>query len=75
MKSPEKYITKDGVEVKQGQIWRDLDKRGYGRQCKVIAVADGKAEMQFYAKGQLGSKTKVSIRLMHKHSRGWELVN
>ncbi|MDH0687080.1 DUF6354 family protein [Stutzerimonas stutzeri] len=68
-------ITKEGVEVKPGQVWKDLDKRSYGRQCKVITVEDGKAKMQHYARGQLGSKTTVSIRRMYKHSTGWELVS
>lgn len=68
-------ITKDGIEVKPGQVWKDLDKRQPGRQCKVVAVDGGKAKMQHYASGhQLGSKTTVSIRRMHKHSTGWELV-
>jgi hypothetical protein len=40
-----------------------------------MAVEDGKAKMQHYARGQLGSKTTVTIRCMHKHSTGWELVN
>ncbi|OWJ93015.1 hypothetical protein B6S59_18845 [Pseudomonas sp. A46] len=68
-------ITKEGVEVKPGQVWKDLDKRSYGRQCKVITVEDGKAKMQHYARGKLGSKTTVSIRRMYKHSTGWELVS
>lgn len=67
-------ITKDGIEVKPGQVWKDLDKRQSGRQCKVMATEDGKAKMQHYARGQLGSKTTLSIRRMHKHSTGWELV-
>ncbi|HFS8928957.1 TPA: DUF6354 family protein [Pseudomonas aeruginosa] len=75
MATPSDHITKDGIEVKPGQVWKDLDKRSYGRQCKVMAVEDGKAKMQHYARGQLGSKTTVSIRRMHKHSTGWELVN
>lgn len=70
----ESNVTKEGIEVKVGQIWKDLDKRGFGRQCKVIGVKDGKAEMQLFSRGQLGAKTKISIRLMHKHSRGWALV-
>ncbi|EIU1445410.1 DUF6354 family protein [Pseudomonas aeruginosa] len=68
-------ITKEGIEVKPGQVWKDLDKRQSGRQCKVVAIEDGKAKMQHYARGQLGSKTTVSIRRMHKHSTGWELVS
>ena len=68
-------ITKEGIEVKPGQVWKDRDKRQSGHQCKVVAIEDGKAKMQHYARGQLGSKTTVSIRRMHKHSTGWELVS
>jgi len=75
MAIPAENITKDGIEVKPGQVWKDLDKRSTGRQCKVMAVEDGKAKMQHYARGQLGSKTTVSIRRMHTHSTGWELVS
>lgn len=75
MATPAENITKDGIEVKPGQVWKDLDKRQAGRQCKVMVIEDGKAKMQHYARGQLGSKTTVSIRRMHKHSTGWELVS
>ncbi|EPZ0439134.1 hypothetical protein ACXI6M_004231 [Pseudomonas aeruginosa] len=39
-------ITKEGIEVKPGQVWKDLDKRQSGRQCKVVAIEDGKAKMR-----------------------------
>ena len=60
--------TKDGVMVMVGQVWRDLDRRMYGRTCEVIEVADGKATMQGV------KRTKVSISRMHYHHNGWELV-
>nr|WP_193069073.1 hypothetical protein [Pseudomonas fluorescens] len=75
MTAPADNITKKGIEVKPGQVWKDLDKRQAGRQCKVMAVDGGKAQMQHYTRGQLGSKTTLSIRRMHKHSTGWELVS
>lgn len=59
-------VTKEGVEVKPGQVWKDLDTRSAGRQCKVMEVVDGKARMQHYAFGRLGSKSTVSIRRMHE---------
>lgn len=74
MANPADNVTKEGIEVKPGQVWKDLDKRQEGRQCKVMAIENGKAKMQHYARGRLGSKTTVSIRRMHKHSTGWELV-
>lgn len=62
-------VTKEGIEVKPGQVWRDLDTRMYGRTRTVLAVVDGKAHMN-------GSpKTKVSISRMHKGSSGWALVS
>ncbi|WP_276146934.1 hypothetical protein [Pseudomonas aeruginosa] len=39
-----------------------------------MSIEDGKAKMQHYARGRLGSKTTVSILRMYKHSSGWKLV-
>jgi len=75
MVNPADCCTKEGIEVKPGQVWKDLDKRQAGRQCKVMEVVDGKAKMQVGAIGHLGSKSTVSIRRMYKHSTGWELVS
>lgn len=61
-------LTKEGIEVKVGQVWQDLDKRMHGRKRTVIEVQDGKAHMDGTP------KTKVSIRRMHKGSTGWALV-
>lgn len=65
-------ITKDGVEVTVGQVWRDLDKRMEGRERRVAAIVDGKVIME--PLGADGTTTKVSISRMHKHSTGWQLV-
>lgn len=67
-------ITKDGIEVRVGQVWRDLDVRMNGRTRKVIEVKNGKAVMQSPLQPS-GMKTKVSIKRMHKSSTGWELVS
>lgn len=61
-------VTKEGIEVKPGQVWQDLDKRMSNRKCTVLAVLDGKAHMGGVP------KTKVSISRMHKSSTGWMLV-
>lgn len=61
-------ITKEGIEVKPGQVWRDLDKRMRGRVVTVLSVADGVAQVR----GAI--KTKLSVRRMHRHSNGWQLV-
>jgi hypothetical protein len=66
--------TKEGIEVKRGQVWRDLDKRMTGRLCRVGKVVGGRAEMFTIVNGQAGKRTTVAIRRMHRHSTGWELV-
>lgn len=69
-------ITKENIEVKAGQVWRDLDTRLDGRECRVVEVKDGKAFMRAQsATGELGKQTKVSIKRMHKSSTGWALVS
>lgn len=67
-------VTKEGIEVKRGQLWRDLDRRMTGRVCRVGEVARGKAQMFTMVNGQAGKSTTVSIRRMYKHSTGWQLV-
>ncbi len=67
-------VTKEGIEVRVGQVWRDLDNRMYGRTRKVVAVEFGKATMQS-DKQPDGPKTKVSVSRMHKGSTGWVLVD
>lgn len=65
-------------EVRQGQIWRDLDKRMANRYGKVEAVRDGKAIMYLCtAEGRTINamrEVKVSISRMHKSSTGWALA-
>jgi len=61
-------ITKEGIEVKAGQVWRDLDKRMNGRTVVVLFARGGVAKV----KG--ARETELAIRRMHKHSTGWELV-
>ena len=67
-------VTKEGIEVKRGQVWRDLDKRMTGRICRVGRVEGGRAQMFTMVNGQAGNSTVVSIRRMYKHSTGWALV-
>jgi hypothetical protein len=68
-------ITKDGIEVKPGQVWRDLDKRMGGRTCRVGKIVNGKAEMFTIVNGQSGKRTFVTIARMHKTTTGWALVS
>lgn len=67
-------VTKEGIEVKRGQLWRDLDSRMAGRICRVGVVANGKAEMFRMVGGQAGPRTWVSVSRMHKSSTGWALI-
>jgi hypothetical protein len=65
-------ITKEGIEVKVGQVWRDLDKRMAGREVTVLEVEQGKARV---ARGGSSIKaTRLSVARMHKSSTGWVLV-
>ena len=70
--------TKDGIKVKKGQVWRDLDARMTNRHAKVEAVRDGKAIMNLCtAEGQIINamrEVKISVARMHKSSTGWALV-
>jgi hypothetical protein len=72
-------VTKEGIEVKVGQVWKDLDKRMLNgqRHVKVMRVHEGKAVVQLcHESGGVYSvrETTISIRRMHKTSTGWALV-
>lgn len=73
-------ITKEGIQVLPGQVWRDLDKRMFSgnRHCKVSSVKDDKAIMFLCTpNGRIINamrEVKVSIRRMHKSSTGWALA-
>lgn len=65
-------VTKEGVVVKVGQIWEDLDTRMGGRRRRVVDVYHGMAVMGSVQTGS--SPTKVQVKRMHKCSTGWKLV-
>ena len=66
-------ITKEGIEVKVGQVWKDLDPRMNGRLRRVVAIEHGKAVTEpAFMDG--GHRTRISVRRMHKGSTGWQLV-
>lgn len=68
-------LTLDGIDVRVGQIWRDLDRRKPGRRCRVVEIHDGRAIMEPDKPHQSRkAQTSVSIKRMHNHSTGWELV-
>lgn len=67
-------VTKEGIEVKVGQLWRDMDKRMGGRVVRVYAVdSEGKATVGSWKSPSM-PRTRISIKRMHKSSTGWELV-
>ncbi len=71
-------ITKEGVTVEPGQVWRDLDKRvtarlGHERSIEIIRVDAGKAVYSCKV-GDKQVEKKVSIDRMHKHATGFELL-
>ena len=74
------WVTKEGVEVKIGQVWRDLDKRMQGRCVQVVEFGTitfvGKVRVQGYGRitGASGTKRWLSVARMHRHSTGFELV-
>lgn len=70
-------VTKEGIEVKIGQVWQDLDKRMNGRTCIVEDVDVGKALMARCrpdGSWKSSNQTKVSVVRMHKSSTGWKLI-
>lgn len=70
--------TRDGVEVKPGQVWRDLDKRMDGRRVQVVEVTNGKAVVVgLSGNGAVNpfSRSRISVARMHRSSSGWELAS
>ena len=63
--------TKEGVLVEPGQVWRDRDKRMYGRLVKILAVVHGIATVQSPSGG---TRTRISVTRMRPISCGFDLV-
>lgn len=65
--------TKEGIEVKVGQVWLDLDKRMDNRKRIVTAI-----DVDYAVMGNptmpSAPKVRLAIRRMHKSSTGWALV-
>lgn len=67
----EKNTTREGILVRRGQIWEDLDTRQSKRRVVVESVADGEAQVRDH----YGTKHSiVSVSRMHRHSTGFRLV-
>ncbi|MFM9539971.1 hypothetical protein [Streptomyces turgidiscabies] len=67
----EKNTTHEGILVRRGQIWEDLDTRQSRRRVVVESVADGEAQVRDH----YGTKhSTISVSRMHRHSTGFRLV-
>lgn len=64
-------VTKEGIEVKPGQVWRDCDKR-VKRTVVVKRVEGGFAHV---VSEPYGSKSRIAIKRMHKHAQGFVLLS
>lgn len=64
--------TREDVLVEPGQIWRDRDKRTFGRLVKILAVEHGIATVQSPSGG---TRTKISVTRMRPISTGFDLVS
>lgn len=72
MMTTDLLITKEGIRVAIGQVWRDLDKRMHGRRVRVVALDEAGGTVQVRAVSH-NKLSMLSVRRMHKHSTGWEL--
>lgn len=60
------------VEVKVGQIWKDLEPRlSYKRLLKVIEIRNGKARVQ--SPSELGPRTWIRLDRFKPNARGYAL--
>lgn len=67
----EKNTTCEGILVRQGQIWENLDTGQSNRHVVIESVADGEAQVRDY----YGTKhSTLSVSRMYRHSTGWRLV-
>jgi len=72
-------VTKEGVEVRIGQVWLDLDKRMPGRRVQVMRFGNGtfagKVRIRTLSlDGVLSSQERwLAVSRMHRHSTGFKL--
>ncbi|MFE6939627.1 hypothetical protein [Streptomyces chartreusis] len=67
----EKNTTREGILVRRGQIWEDLDTRQNQRRVVIGSVADGEAQVRDHYGTR---RSTISVSRMHKHSTGFRLV-
>lgn len=70
-------VTRDGIRVELGQVWRDCDKRmcSGNRKCRVVELNRHLGKVLMQNIHSANARSWVSVRRMHKGSTGWELVN
>ena len=73
--------TREGIVVKAGQVWRDLDRRTQGPRggertgtITTVSARDGICIMSIDG-AQPYRTTRIQIRRMHKGATGWALVS
>ncbi|MBV7475361.1 hypothetical protein [Pseudoxanthomonas sp. PXM05] len=64
-------ITKEGIEVQVGQVWRDLDKRL--SRTVVVEHVDDKNGIA-HVRSSNGARSRIAIKRMHKYAQGFALV-
>ncbi|MGW0881322.1 hypothetical protein [Streptomyces sp. NPDC002671] len=67
----EKNTTREGILVRRGQIWEDLDTRQNQRRVVVEFIKSGRARVRAHYGTR---RSTISVFRMHKHSRGFRLV-
>lgn len=65
----DKTITKKGIQVRAGQVWRDLDKRMRDRLVTITRVDDLNGLAHYQAK-----TAKSRLRINRMHEPYWELI-
>lgn len=68
-----------GPDVRVGQVWEDMDKRGYGRHVKVIEVSGNVATVEQVSArvgydDKPGRRTKIKVDRFRPTSTGYRLV-
>ncbi|MEU9599714.1 hypothetical protein AB0E06_23240 [Streptomyces sp. NPDC048109] len=67
----EKNTTREGILVRRGQIWEDLDTRQSKRRVVIEFVKSGRARVRAHYGTR---RSTISVSRMHKHSTGFRLV-
>ncbi|MGW3197116.1 hypothetical protein ACWDBD_21500 [Streptomyces sp. NPDC001118] len=67
----EKNTTREGILVRRGQIWENLDIWQNQRRVVVEFVESGRARVRAHYGTR---RSTISVSRMHKHSRGFRLV-